>query len=1120
MSSSASTKKARGRPKNVPLNVVNNPPVPSPRPQPPKVQSPDESFKCPLCDNYQMTFQGFKGHLDTHISGKGIRFPNKDILDKILSEYCVAQCPHCHLLAGNNDKGKSKGMHKKCEEKERKRMEKIMEGIVDEKEKPRVTTATFSQTATFEEPDLAPNTVREVQENWKEIRCDSSLEEIALLCENFKTIKIAKGLTDGVSQCMHYSFDCIIRDPTNETSWKPLALISFVLIDDGLNGRKNKKAKREATKMRIKDFLNGDFNALIEKRNEIVENEGKKRKNSPTIPTDDEKVKRMKNLIKIGETDKAIREVRSSGKTDLKDPKNVEELKTKFPQGEEVPFDPSTFAAPYVFEPKEVMAKIKELRKGAPGMSKVSANLLFDVFCYDRNLIDKYTVVINHISAANTPKELHENMAVRGISLQKKPSGQRPIGIPEIHNRIVSGLYMDRSKKALREAYSPLQQALNPRGAEVVVHAIRAHIERFGDNPDLVLLLIDFMNAFNEMERKKFLLELIKVVPEMASYLYAEYARKKKMIFDGQIILSTKGLIQGENAGPACCCANENEILQEVQSLILEGDLVIALMDDISIITEQKIAIKVLEFIKKDGPEYGFHVNMPKTVAMPISFMHGITPTPKSPDWAPGIKWIQTGGMEIGEDKKGTRELGSFIGEKKFVETEVKGKIKEKIKPIADLVELFNDPHCAWQVIKRIPALTGLDYIFRTTPPEQLDEVCPYYDNIIRSLFEKTVIGKRLTEEEWERAQLPTPVGWGLTPAWVKSIAGYTASLNSNFDEIVKIKSEYAPGLSSSLDKMMTLIKTNLPSAKSTFNLNPKTKQSDIVAALLKNKQLKFSEHEDQRIRILYKQQNDKKAQSLKTNSIRRGLVMDPAEFQVYARRSLGVDLIDAPVSCKACGKMADIKGDHDCMQDGAVIKRHNVVRDLYFKTAKEGMVACDREKTLVFTNDDQGKIKIKSYRADITFDDPIPGLTSTKSAVDFTFRNAFATSYKSTAEKAEGDLALAAEKDKIKLVKNALNVNNYDFVPLGLESMGYCSDNCKELAYYLIGQKANHLGVPFSEAASEFWHTLSFLIHRQVARNILNRFRRVTFKHEEEEEDEKEEKDFYLPKNSVSIST
>ena len=792
----------------------------------------------------------------------------------------------------------------------------------------------------------------------------------------------------------------------------------------------------------------------------------------------------------------------------------MEELKSKFPQGEGIgEFDTSKFEAPLVFSSVEVMAKLKAMRKGAPGMSKMSAETLYKVLCYDRTLIEKYTNVINYLSAAETPKELHENLVVRGISLQKKPKGQRPIGIPEIHNRIVAGLYMDRKKKELNDAYSPLQQALNPRGAEVIIHSIRAHIERVGSDPNWVLLLIDFMNAFNLMERKTFLTEMVKVVPEMGKYLLAEYGCDKGLIFD-QVVLKSKGLglIQGQSEGPALCCANEDQILRQVQEMLDEDHMVVALMDDISIIAPQEVAIKVLQFIEVEGPKFGFHLNIPKTAVLPVSLVHGIKPTPKSPLWPKGITWIQSEpGIEIGGDEDGARELGSFIGSKAFIEKQVKKKIDEKVKPLADVILEMHDPHCAWEAIKRLPAIVGLDYVFRTTPPDLLEGVCDHYDNVMRKLFEKAIIGKDLSDEEWEMAQLPAPVGWGMTPAWAKSLAGYTASLNSNMAEIQKVRNDLVAPLELKLNEMVGIIKSHLPKNVS-FTLNSKTKQKDIVEALLKKRHVQFSEHLDNHVRILYKQQNDRKAQAIKTNTIRPGLHMDAAEFETYARRSLGVDLVEKPVECLACRKMADKKGDHDCMQLGAVIKRHNVVRDLYFETAREGLVECTREHTLKFL-----KGNLASYRADLTFDSPIPGLTNKKTALDFTFHNANAQSYQKTAEKQQGALALLGEKTKTNKFKTALKLNDYDFVPMGLEAMGYCSDNCKDVAYYVIARKATQKGVPFAETASEFWHRLSFLIHQQVSRNTLNRYRRVSYNHSEEAEKEEEEEEKTFNNNIIS---
>ena len=154
-----------------------------------------------------------------------------------------------------------------------------------------------------------------------------------------------------------------------------------------------------------------------------------------------------------------------------------------------------------------------------------------------------------------------------------------------------------------------------------------------------------------------------------------------------------------------------------------------------------------------------------------------------------------------------------------------------------------------------------------------------------------------------------------------------------------------------------------------------------------------------------------------------------------------------------------------------------------------------------------------------MTFDEPIPWLTSKKTALDFTFHNAMAQSYQKTAEKQQGALAELGEKEKHRKFKKSLTENDWDFIPLGLEAMGYCSDSCKDVAYYLIARKAIQKGVPFTETASEFWQNLSFLIHRQVSRNILNRYRRVSYQHGEEDE-EKEENLTLIINNNLSINS
>lgn len=414
--------------------------------------------------------------------------------------------------------------------------------------------------------------------------------------------------------------------------------------------------------------------------------------------------------------------------------------------------------------------------------------------------------------------------------------------------------------------------------------------------------------------------------------------------------------------------------------MLSRDDFVVGLMDDITIGVPQEIGAKVSTFLEVEGPKVGFHPNWSKTLAFPPCSIKGMEMTAKIGDWNPRMSWVYPRD-ENGFKKEdcGIRQLGSYIGTKEYVEKQWRKKIDEKLKPIAKIIVLMRDPHCAWEAIKRLPAIIGLDFGFRTTPTDEMKGVCDYLDDQIKELFEVAVVGKRLSDLEWNFAQLPTPAGWGLTPAWIKSIAGYTASLNSNLDEIVLLRPDSEEFMKEKLESMKKVVESHL-TENSAFKLTPSSKQGEIVKALMAKNELRFALHENQRIRVLYRQQNDKKAQAVRIGTIRPGMHMAPDEFQTFARRSLGVDLAPIPMECKECHGIIDVKADHDCMSGGSTVQRHNLVRDFIYETAHEGMIPCKREQEIgAFVKNR------KDWKADLIFEDPIPNLTKRRTAADVT---------------------------------------------------------------------------------------------------------------------------------------
>ena len=150
-------------------------------------------------------------------------------------------------------------------------------------------------------------------------------------------------------------------------------------------------------------------------------------------------------------------------------------------------------------------------------------------------------------------------------------------------------------------------------------------------------------------------------------------------------------------------------------------------------------------------------------------------------------------------------------------------------------------------------------------------------------------------------------------------------------------------------------------------------------------------------------------------------------------------------------------------------------------------LVPCRREITVALE-----KGPLKNYKTDLIFENPIPGLTSRRTLADVTFRNEFAPTYLIEASKELGAAAAMGERTKDLQYKAALSANNFDFLPLALDRMGYARPLVEVLANYLIAQRALIKGTTFAESALEFWQTLSFTIHKAASLNIMYRYRTI----------------------------
>ena len=184
---------------------------------------------------------------------------------------------------------------------------------------------------------------------------------------------------------------------------------------------------------------------------------------------------------------------------------------------------------------------------------------------------------------------------------------------------------------------------------------------------------------------------------------------------------------------------------------------------------------------------------------------------------------------------------------------------------------------------------------------------------------------------------------------------------------------------------------------------------------------------------------------------------------------------------------MVDIHGDHCllCLWFGAVVHRHDDLVRLIHLLARAGFVDATREHKVDF-KDDAGKTR--TWKADLWFPRPIPGVSTRPTALDITVTSEFGHTIVKACGKAPGKAASYGEKRKNDVFLKPLSDAGIDFVPIAFEVSGGLAPSASPLISYLLQQKALVTNTPYSEVAAEFWQSLSLTLQRANAYMIADR--------------------------------
>ena len=197
---------------------------------------------------------------------------------------------------------------------------------------------------------------------------------------------------------------------------------------------------------------------------------------------------------------------------------------------------------------------IKSFARGtAPGPSGLRSQHLKDAIrsAHGDEALEQVTSLCNLLARGGAPEFLSQYLAGASLMALEKPGGGiRPIAIGEVLRRLVAKCFCNLHEPDVKTYLWPKQIGVAaPLGAEVGSQTVRQWCQRNQASEGKVLFIADFENAFNTVDRGRFLREVRHHLPGLARWAKWCYGRPSKLFFEGAIIKSEVGVQQGDPLG-------------------------------------------------------------------------------------------------------------------------------------------------------------------------------------------------------------------------------------------------------------------------------------------------------------------------------------------------------------------------------------------------------------------------------------------------------------------------------------------------------------------------------------------------------------------------------------------
>ena len=389
------------------------------------------------------------------------------------------------------------------------------------------------------------------------------------------------------------------------------------------------------------------------------------------------------------------------------------------------------------------------------------------------------------------------------------------------------------------------------------------------------------------------------------------------------------------------------------------------IQDDGNLVGDKSSLQQALAIIRSDGPPRGLFLRADKSLVFCPRHPQG-DQFPLEPE----IKRVSEGGVRV---------LGSPVGNAAFSKAFVEAKVDE-LEFLLGKLELLQDPHTQFALLRSCYSLPKLSYLTRTAPPASIMQSYQRFDQAVRQSLE-ALLGSSLTNTQWTQATLPVSQGgMGLRSAADHAPGAYLVSVLSSAKIIHEVT-----GVEVVEGGMEDGGPVRLPGghiAAALPLLNHMVPEPHTVQTITDSSQKVISHTIDSHIHQQLATSMTEVRDKARLNSLgvprssdwlntlpskALGLHLKPLEFTTMVRYRLGLPVFQAEGPCPACGRHSDRLGDHalGCAQQGERIYRHNALRDIVFQSAQQACLSPTREERFLITERESerpGDVKIPNW--------------------------------------------------------------------------------------------------------------------------------------------------------------